>query len=329
MSRPDSAPGARPRGWEPAAGPRAPQGVEFRAPMVARPGSFRAWLRALRPLAQLNVAPPIVAGAALLSVPGHALEPRGLAVALGFGLLAHAFIVLANDAGDAEADAVAGRRTLVSGGSGVIPEGLLSRGAVARAAALAAVLLAGYGAAWSVAAGSVLPLVCAGATLVLVWAYGLPPLRRAYADGGAYLQAAGVGVVLPAVGALGQGIVPPGSNPAAFVPLVLLGWAGNVATAIPDRAGDGAAGKRTLPVRLGEAVARRRVVEVGILAALCSPLAVPRAPTFAHAVLELSAAGVYLAAQRLPPVGFAVATGAVGVGLELAWTALALGAFPP
>ncbi len=294
---------------------------------MSPPTRLAVWIRALRPLAQANVAPPIVAGAALVPSRLDRLDLRGLGLSLGFGLLAHAFIVLANDAADAEADAVAGRRTLVSGGSGVVVEGLLSRRTVAAAAAVAAALLVVYAAVWGIVARAPLAPACAAATLVLVWAYSLPPLRRAYADGGAWLQAAGVGLVLPAAGALGQVGGAAGWRLAPFVPLVLFGWAGNVATAIPDADGDARAGKRTLPVRVGPKVARRRAVQVALLAALCSPLAVPDAPMPVHATVEAAAAAVLLAAAAArSPVAFAVALGGTAAAVEITWSLLRLAA---
>lgn len=301
--------------------PRTPSAARVHGALTAG-SDLVAWVRALRPLAQLNVAPPIVAGAALLGGGAQALDAAGLGVSLGFGLLAHAFIVLANDLADADADAIAGHRTLVSGGSGVLVEGRLSRRQIARAAAVSAVGLLAYGAGWSAVAQTPGPVLCAAATLLLVWSYSFPPLRRAYVDGGAVLQALGVGVVLPLVGAFGQG-GPAWDRASAFVPLVLLGWAGNVATALPDREGDARAEKRTLPVRVGETVARRRVVQVGVIAALCSPLVLPAAANHVHATIEIVAALAYLLAWRLPPVPFAVATSTIGIALQLTWAALA------
>jgi 4-hydroxybenzoate polyprenyltransferase len=55
---------------------------------------------------------------------------------------------------------------------------------------------------------------------------------------------------------------------AAVAAVYLLGWASNVSTALPDAPPDRAAGKRTYPVRFGDAVARRHMLTATLLAAL-------------------------------------------------------------
>ncbi|MHC4452679.1 MAG: prenyltransferase, partial [Planctomycetota bacterium] len=82
---------------------------------------MKNWIQASRPLAHINIAVPLILG----QVAAWHLTGRfswfWFAAALFWGVLDHLFVIFANDFADQEADS--GRRTLLSGGSGVIPEG--------------------------------------------------------------------------------------------------------------------------------------------------------------------------------------------------------------
>ena len=93
---------------------------------------LRAWVRALRPLAQGNLAPFILVGAFEGRRHGHAVDPVGVALALLWGVMDHGAIVLANDLGDEEADRHSRGATLLSGGSRVLVDGALGSSSLAR-----------------------------------------------------------------------------------------------------------------------------------------------------------------------------------------------------
>ncbi|MCB9623445.1 MAG: prenyltransferase [Sandaracinus sp.] len=212
-------------------------------------GGLGAWVQAARPLAQANLAAPLLLGQALAYASTGRFEPRWL-LALGlWGVLDQLFIVFANDVADAEHDKPEAR-TLFSGGSGVIGEGKIERRALARAALIAyaalgllSLGLAIFASPWALAAWAL-----AGA---LLHAYSFPPLRRSYRGQGELLQGLGIGGVLPLLGYAVQAGTLEAFPWVSLAPTVLLGIAGNVATALPDHAADRRALKRTWPVRFG------------------------------------------------------------------------------
>jgi 1,4-dihydroxy-2-naphthoate octaprenyltransferase len=239
--------------------------------------SLRAWIQASRPLAQANLAGPVLLGQAL------AFERTGrfgwpwLAALFGWTILDQLVIVWGNDYADRAHDMGGSSKTPFSGGSGVLPEGKLRPRSLRRAAIGAYALLLALGVALAVLRTVwALPLTLAAG--LLLWAYSYPPLRLSYRGHGEHLQALGIGVVLPLLGfavqAGGLGAFPW----EALIPTYLFGFAGNVATALPDVGLDRKAQKRTWPVRYG--VSRSRwlclaitVAALGGVSAFGHPLA--------------------------------------------------------
>lgn len=219
--------------------------------------SFRAWLKATRPLAHVNIAPPLLFGQALAYAAGHPFEAGLAAVAFVFGAVDHLFIVFANDYADREADALNEAPTVFSGGSRVLVEGWLSPAQLRAAAwAMAALLVFGSGLAGWLLVRPWTPAFATAAVALLV-AYSYPPLRLSYRGFGEILQGVGVGLVLPWLGwYLQTGQIEPAPFD-AFAPLVVFGFVSNVLTALPDAPGDERAGKNTWPVRRGQRRARR------------------------------------------------------------------------
>jgi 1,4-dihydroxy-2-naphthoate octaprenyltransferase len=212
----------------------------------------RAWIRALRPLAQGNLAPFLLVGALEGRRLGLPISAAGIALALVWGAANHAVIVLANDLVDEAADRASAGATLISGGSRVLVDGTLPRGAIEaglRVALSSMALATAAAAAFSPERASVIALA-AGAALALLYAYGSGP-RLSYRGGGEWLQALGVGAVLPTIGAALQPAHPLPLEAVAYVALITLGLAGNVATSIPDAEDDRANGKRSPAARYG------------------------------------------------------------------------------
>lgn len=256
--------------------------------------SALAWLQAARPLALANIALPIVFGAALAYADQRAFAAGRLALALGFGLLDQLFIVFANDYADADADRQNHSFNLYSGGSRVIPDGKLSRHSVGRAALLMAALLLVLGAS----AGLLLQITAwfflTPAALLLLWAYSYRPLRLSYRGGGEWLQALGLGVVLPLVGYSAQSTALGDMSWASLLPAFLLGYAGNISTALPDEPADASAGKHTYVVRAGGRRSRRDSLILIGAAALGTPLIAPHARYTASAGLVVVCLGLLL-----------------------------------
>jgi 1,4-dihydroxy-2-naphthoate octaprenyltransferase len=163
-----------------------------------------------------------------------------------------------NDYFDLAADRANTSPTYWSGGSRVLPDGLLPAwvalaGALAFAAiALLAILVLGFfvqPSSWTF----LLPLLA----LLLAWEYSAPPLHLHSRGAGELTVALIVPVLTPLVGyAFQTGSVGWLLFPAVF-PLACLQVCMVIAVYLPDAAGDRAVNKRTLVVRLGPARAAR------------------------------------------------------------------------
>lgn len=248
--------------------------------------SLRAWIQASRPLAQVNIAVPLLLGEMLAYVQCLRLDVGLLIVAHVFGLLDHLFIVWANDVADEAADRVNEAPTRFSGGSRVLPEGKLQPRQLARAAAAAALLM--LGASLYAAFALDRPAMPLGWALavVLLWAYSFPPARLSFRGAGAITQAFGVMVVLPLIGFYLQCGDVRGFAWPALLPCLALGLAGNITTALPDHPADEATGKLTWPVRYGPRRARKHALQLIALGAVATPWVVPDLPQAGWAAIE-------------------------------------------
>ena len=214
---------------------------------------MKAWIQASRPLAHVNIAIPLLLGQVAAFHNTGRFSWLWFGAAMLWGGLDHLFVVFANDFADHEADS--GRRTLLSGGSGVIPEGKLTPVQLERAAKAAALLLLIYSCALVFTGRSLTPFY-ALAALLLMWLYSFKPVRLSYRGGGELLQGIGVGVGLPSIGYYLQ--VEAIFAPAWVIgPGALLGVCSNVLTALPDVEDDARAEKKTWPIRHGLQSTRR------------------------------------------------------------------------
>lgn len=214
---------------------------------------MRIWIQATRPLAHINIAIPILLGQVAAWHVTDRFDWRWFAGALLWGVFYHLFVVFANDVADQQADS--GRRTLLSGGSGVIPERKLTPRELARAGQVMAISLLLYSCALALLGRTWTPLYALVA-LLLMWLYSFRPVRLSYRGGGELLQGVGVGIGLPSLGYYLQteGVIAPGW---VIWPTTLLGVCSNVLTSLPDMQDDARANKRTWPVRYGMSSARR------------------------------------------------------------------------
>ncbi len=214
--------------------------------------SLKAWLQASRPPALVNIALPLLLGQTIARMFQPKTDWLVFALLFGYGLFMQFFIVFMNDYADADADAINRDYTIFSGGSRVLPEGLLSPFDLRQAGLVAGILalvvcgcIAGiYGRLW------LIPMAFCGCGLL--WAYSFPPLCLNYRGGGEILQGIGCGIVLPMIGFYAQiGRLYPTNFSIFIVAYFLLQTAGSIATALPDFRADRLAGKRTLPALLG------------------------------------------------------------------------------
>lgn len=248
---------------------------------------IRAWLQASRPLSQANIAVPLVFGQALAyAVHGRFDLVSGLAVH-AFGIVDQLFIVYANDWADHEADRENTAPTPFSGGSRVLVEGKLSRRALGIAALVMGALVLAFGLVAALTFDRLPALPLAAAAIALLLAYSFPPLRLSYRGHGEILQGLGIGVVLPLFAFALQSGDLAGFPWSALAVTFLLGYAGNVTTALPDTPADRSADKRTLPVRIGEL--RARVASLALFAAASLLVLVVAPPLSAPARLVVAA----------------------------------------
>ncbi|MDQ3033894.1 MAG: prenyltransferase [Myxococcota bacterium] len=288
---------------------------------------LRALLQAARPLAHGNIAPPLLYGQALAYVMTGAFSWRMLVLAQVFGLVDHLFIVFANDFADREADARNATFNVFSGGSRVLPEGRLSP----RLVLLLAIALSGILVAGTLPFALERPLlpILALAAVGLMLAYSYPPLALSYRGGGEWLQALGIGVVLPLVGFHAQEPSLAAIPWLALVPTLVLGLAGNVLTSLPDEPSDREAGKRTWTVRRGMDRAPRDLVALIALAIVLGAILVPFPSHLARVVATALPLGALGTAIPMMPRGrpdrralllFMIATGAASTGALVGWT---------
>lgn len=252
-------------------------------------GRLRALIRLARP--------PFLLG-------GVVLHGLGVTLALGQGrplntdallwgqlvvtmgqLLTH----FSNDYFDRMADQLHPHRPRWSGGSGVLPEGLLpARWAlVAACGAGGAALLAAARLALVVRPGALTALLLAGA-IGLAWSYSSPPLRL-HATGFGELAGAGLLAILtPLIGYHLQGGTRNVSTVLALLPLAALQLAMLINVSLPDVPSDGAAGKRTLAVRIGPRGAARVAALTYLAAYLLLPPLVASGLPRGHALAYLA-----------------------------------------
>lgn len=198
-------------------------------------------------------------GAAVAAAAGHSIDVTryvlGQAAVTAFQLMTH----YANDYFDYDADVANTTPTTWSGGSRVLPDGLLPRSV----ALVAALVLAAIGIAVMLAIGAAGAGSWATPTLALVlvlaWGYSAPPLRLCARGLGELDTAVVVTVLVPWLGFYLQAPSMRGVAPLVLtiVTPALLQFAMLIAIEFPDAAGDAATGKRTLVVRLGAPAAAR------------------------------------------------------------------------
>jgi 1,4-dihydroxy-2-naphthoate octaprenyltransferase/chlorophyll synthase len=244
--------------------------LEDRVVRVESMSLVARWRYALKPASWPKVFVPALFGQAV----GAATTGHVSWGALAFGglwMLADvAFVVLLNDWGDREVDALK-RRMFPQGGSPkTIADGILpGRALLVAGLGAGAVALGGaWGAGVALERPLLLPLAALG--LLVFVAYTLPPLRLNYRGGGELLELVGVGGVLPALHAYVQcgqwapvwlRVLAPG--------LLALSLSSALASGLSDEESDRAGGKRTFTTLLGNAATRRGAeVSLGIGALL-------------------------------------------------------------
>ncbi len=172
----------------------------------------------------------------------------GLVALLAANLCAH----FADEYTDRDTDALS-QRTWFSGGSGVLPSGLVAPAFALRAALIAAAcaLLAG---AMATALGWLSPAAFAILLLGLLggWCYSMPPLALERRGLGELANAALGAILIPLLGfATQRGAITPDAV-LGLLPVFTITMANLLGVHWADRRADAAVGKRTLVVMLGK-----------------------------------------------------------------------------
>lgn len=219
--------------------------------------SFERWFYALKPASWPKLFVPALFGQVLGASSAHPFDVPALGWGLAFTVFGLGFIVLLNDWGDRDVDAI--KRKMFPHGCSpkTIPDGILGARVVGAAGLLlgGATLAVAAGAEWALHRPAALE---AGLSCMLIFAaYTLPPIRLNYRGGGELLEMLGVGAALPLYNAYLQGgAIGPWVWPwiAGFSVLSL---AGGVASGLSDEESDRVGGKRTVASVYGNVAARR------------------------------------------------------------------------
>ncbi len=214
----------------------------------------------------------------------------------------------ANEYFDLEADRAATARTWLSGGSGVLPAGELDPRVALRASLTAAASAVMLGAVTVV----VEPVVAAIAMVALLggWHYSAPPARLVGSGWGEVVASLIVAVLTPLAGSLMTSGTA-GVELAWLTAVLFTAHLGMlVALHLPDVAGDAAAGKRTLVVRVGPR--RARWLVPGLLGGAGAMLV-------AAAAWEAVPAGTAAGALAAAPPAVAAGWWAVSGARPVAW----------
>lgn len=291
--------------------------------------TVKAWLQAARPLAQTNIAVPLVIGEVLAFRTTGEIHLALVVLTHLAGVFHQLFIVFANDVADFAGDRLNTTFTPFSGGSRVLVEGRLGRDQLARAAWLMLGLLAAVSITAAVLFGRWQVPLCWAVGVALLWAYSFDPLRLSYRGLGEITQGLGVGVILPLAGYVSQTGTLVGLPLVVLPVMFLLGFTSNIVTALPDEPADRRCDKQTIPVRWGGDRARRLVLALHGIAIASTPLVTPNAPELAWLVVEVLALGLLAPAlvlrrhatpqHRAASVRFVFFNGAVANALMLGW----------
>jgi len=217
----------------------------------------RRWLYALKVPSWPKLLAPILLGQAIGAVSTGPWNPAASLLGLGFGVLLTCAIVLLNDYGDREVDAL--KRHLNPAGCSpkTIPDGVLGAQSVllgGLAASALTLALAAFCETWLGRPGF---FIAAALSLGIFFAYSFPPIRANYRGGGEFLEMIGVGVVLPWLSAYLQGGDPTPALAGVLIPgFALLALASAVTSGLADEVSDRLGGKSTFASRRGNAACR-------------------------------------------------------------------------
>lgn len=258
----------------------------------------RRWFYALKP----GSWPKLLVAAVLGQGIGIACAGRIDVLALGLGaaftLLHLTFVVLVNDWGDREVDAIKRRLYPDQCSPKTIPDDVLDERSVLLGGAGAAALALGVAGVGEHVLGRPGLLMGAAACLLLLVLYTLPPVRLNYRGGGEVLEMLGVGFFLPWWNAYLQGGEVMPSGLVVLPSFALLSLASALASGLADEESDRLGGKRTFTTSFG-AHAVRQAADGLVIGAMLVWAALPwLAPYYAQVWMVLPVVVVMVADYR-------------------------------
>ena len=235
-------------------------------------GELRTWERwayALKPASWPKLGSPFLLGQALGYATTGRFDGGGFFVGGAFTFAYVIYIVLLNDWGDREVDALKRRMFPTGCSPKTIPDGILPASAV-----LGGGLGAGaFGLAVATLGGMWLDRPALGvfgfAALLIFHAYTFGPLRLNYRGGGELLEMAGIGVAVPWLNAYAQSGTLSGPYHGLMVGHALLSLASALASGLADERSDRDGGKTTCTTSWGNRTVRALVnglLPVGVFA---------------------------------------------------------------
>ena len=194
------------------------------------------------------------------------VDPLGYALGQLMVVAAQVTAHYVNEYADVEPDRAVTRRTLFSGGSGVLVGGQLRPVVAIRAARVASALA--IGAAIALMFVNVTAALLGLAALMISWSYSLPPLRLLGSGFGELAASGVVAGLVPLIGAFSQGGAITGRLTWSIGVVFLLHLAMMLAFELPDLETDAVAGKRVLAVRMGRTRTRALIALLVLAAAI-------------------------------------------------------------
>ncbi|WP_369137346.1 UbiA family prenyltransferase [Modestobacter versicolor] len=236
-----------------------------------------------RPVVQTIFAVRYWVGAVVVLAADGAFGPATVLGAAGWLLLTMS-TYLVNGVSDLTADRA-------NGSTRPLAQGLVGASGAVRVAWALAV----GGLVLTALTGTVALVLCAVAMGVLGWAYSVGPRPLKCSVGGTALASAGGGLLTYLAGAAAAGAAPAAPHLAVFVLLALWMAVAGATKDLGDRAGDQAAGRRTLPVVAGHRAATQLIAAGCLLLGLVTVVVADTWPEVLLPALVLGAGAVVVA----------------------------------
>ncbi|MBL4686323.1 MAG: prenyltransferase [Nannocystaceae bacterium] len=235
---------------------------------------FARWRYALKPASWPKLLVAAALGQAIGIAATGSVDPLALSLGVALVVFDLAFVVLLNDWGDQEVDALKRRIAADLCSPKTIPDGILESSSVLWGGLGAGALMLAVAATAEYFMPRPGLTLAALACLLLFVAYTLPPLRLNYRGGGEVLEMLGVGFALPWMLAYLQSGVAVPRGLVVLPAFALMCLASALASGLSDEPSDRLGGKRTFTTMFG-AASVRHAAEGLILGAILVWAALP------------------------------------------------------